>query len=177
MANFSDHMEQVKSNLRFLGTINKCTNDHWDWQVTTCFYVGVHLFSAYFADKANLHYQSHKDTLKALNFQNAMSPYRVDQSTYLAYRSLFNLSIRSRYLSIHQDNMDKTKVHDEDRAFKTFSRHLHDAVKKTDALMLYIDNIYKVKFPVSNVDCIDLRGQQLNYFKYHQHTTQKTTVA
>ncbi len=101
MASFTEHLAQARHNLYFIDFLDKNTPEYFDWKVTVCFYVSIHLINARIADKENAHYRKHRDVEIAIN------PYRgncaIPQNIYLSYKKLHNLSRRSRYL-IHEDN-------------------------------------------------------------------------
>lgn len=60
MPRFNEHIEQARHNILFLEFINKSGNDFCDWQVTTCFYIGVHLINAHLS-MFNMQYRKHVD--------------------------------------------------------------------------------------------------------------------
>jgi hypothetical protein len=151
LASFEEHLNQAKSNLVFLDKINVSCNVHWDWQVTTCFYVCVHLVNAHIAKTANLHYRTHKHIEESLTPFNELSITKVDEETYAAYKSLRNLSRRSRYL-ISDKETDST-----DRACFTYDKHFRKAVIQLDNLMVYFSNKYKFSISETELQCIDFR--------------------
>jgi len=116
MANYNAHITQAKKNLYFLNSITDTNN--FEWQVTVCFYVAVHLINAHLAKQVNQHYRSHGQVDLAINSRNPMSPARLTDDLYLAYNKLFNLSRRARYL-IHDD-----KENTDTKEFLTYSIHL-----------------------------------------------------
>ena len=135
MADFSDHIKQSKLNLTFLHKINIHSNESWDWQVTVAFYVGVHLINAHMIKKLGHSFFSHKDTLNHINFAKELSPSRLEEKEYLAYRTLYNLSRRSRYLC---KDMDHPSSEPTGKAFFTHSTHLNKAVRCLDVLLTHI---------------------------------------
>ena len=68
MANFADHIAQAQKNLQFLQEISgKLSTQYWDWNVTVCYYVAVHLVNSHIASTTNQHYRKHEEVSKALN--------------------------------------------------------------------------------------------------------------
>lgn len=169
MANFSDHISQAKKNLSFLHIINETANTHWDWQVTTCFYTGVHLINAYLADVADMHFENHTDTLKAISPNKKGNKIAISESCYLAYRKLFNDSIRSRYLCIHSE--DKTSDFNNKVAYLTHDKHFQRAIKNLDLLIDFIAQKYNVTFPNHSLDCIEMKKKSYKFFEYKQKVT------
>ena len=169
MAIFAEHIDQARKNLKFLCVINTTANDHWDWQVTTCFYTAVHLINGYLADVADLHFHSHTDTLNAISTEAPRNKIQVTEECYLAYRKLYNDSIRSRYLSIHKE--EKTSDYDTHIAYLTHDRHLQKAVKNLDRVMHYMAAKYGLNFSQMELDCIEMRSKKYTYFQYKQKLT------
>lgn len=159
MATFEEHIAQARRNLDFLEQINLRCNNHWDWQVTACFYVAVHLANAHIAQKSNMHYRSHSDVKNALNPENSLSVMKFQEAEYIAYVKLMNLSRRARYLC-HDvpSNLDGSK------AYMTFDVHLKKAVKNLDKLLVFIQSEYNESFNKLDVKCIPLT-EEMNYFK------------
>ncbi len=158
MATFSEHINQAKSNLSFLGNITTIEGS-WDWQVTVSFYVAVHLANAHLAQKANLHYRTHADVDNALNFAQIMSPYRFNEQNYLAYRKLQNFSRRSRYL-VNDNLSDKSK-----KAKFTHSIHLSKALTHLNTLMDFIKEEYAITFEIIEINCVELKNKELEFFQ------------
>jgi len=168
MANFLAHIAQAKRNLSFLGSINRNNNDNWDWQVTVSFYTAVHLISALIADTNNLHYDSHTDTLAAINPAANGAQIGITEDIYLAYRKLFNDSIRSRYLTVHRD--EKAADYSVETAYITHSKHFKKCIVRLNTILNFISDRYQTEFPETDIDCIDLRKEAagLKYFNYRQ---------
>jgi hypothetical protein len=164
MANFQDHISQAKNNLRFLESINHTANSYWDWQVTVAFYVGVHLINSHLVKKLGFSYYSHTDTLNSINFAASLSPAKMDESEYLAYRKLYNLSRRSRYLCMDADNA-KTKT-DPNVAYLTYSKHLEKAVNHLEKILKFTEDRYSQSFDQVNLDLIEIKGKPHKYFKF-----------
>lgn len=161
MASFDQHINQARKNFIVLEGINKSVTDSWDWQVTTAFYAAVHLVNAHLAQKANLHYRTHKDV--KISLYSSMSPAKIPEEIYLAYAKLEMLSRRARYLCSDQE---KPNPGDESKAFLTFDKHLRKALIHLDKLMNYIASAYSLSFPKIYLDCAELKGITLTYFIY-----------
>ncbi len=160
MAGFENHIEQAKHNLLFLDeTSHFSPNEFWDWKVTICFYVAVHIVNSHLAKKIHAHYRSHNDVSNALNPNNPLSPTKVPEEIYLAYKKLQGLSRRSRYL-VH----DNPKNHAEEK-FLTYDKHFAKAIKNLDILIQYITTNYGVHFEKHSTTCIELKNTPLNHFE------------
>jgi hypothetical protein len=150
LASFESHIYQAKRNLNFLVSINESQRDYWDWQVTVCFYVNVHLVNAHLARVGELHYRTHEDVKNAINPFNALAIGRVSEDIYLAYAKLEGLSRRSRYLC-HDDPKVK-----ETGTYPTYDKHFAKAVKQLDKLLFYFSELYTLDFGNPAVSCLDL---------------------
>lgn len=158
MATFEQHIAQAKKNLSFLGKINDSCNDFWDWQVTTCFYVAVHLANAHISNKAGMHFRTHSDVKYALNPTVQLSLSKFDENEFNAYVKLMNLSRRARYLCHDSPtNLDARIGH------FTHDVHLNKAIKNLDKLLTYMENEYKISFDKSPIKCLSLTVST-NYF-------------
>jgi hypothetical protein len=158
MASYGSHLAQANKNLQFLQSISPIEN--YEWQVTVCFYVAVHLVNAHLAIKANLHYRTHSQVEQAINPFNNLSPYKLNDTDFLAYSKLHNLSRRARYL-IHDnmDNRDATEC-------LTYSKHLAKSLKNLDSLLSFFEKNYAYTFNQTTVKCIDLKSNFTSkYFK------------
>ncbi|MFA6056760.1 MAG: hypothetical protein WC756_01075 [Taibaiella sp.] len=157
MATYTEHLSQARKNLNYLLQTNEKLDSCWDWHVTVSFYVGVHLVNAYLAEKANLHYRSHVQVSDALN-PYSLSPTKVDESVYLAYKKLQNLSRRSRYL------ISESPDNEEDRAFGTFDKHFGRSLSHLDTLLKFISSEYQEGFEKMKMKCPGLSKKSLQYF-------------
>lgn len=160
MASFQEHINQAKKNLLFLNTINNEISECWDWQVTVCFYVSVHLVNAHIANKTNQHYRSHEQVNEALNPFKPLSIAKLSEEEYKAYIKLQGLSRRSRYLC--SDNLAVKKT----QAFFTYDRHLSKAIKNLDRLLNFIKKEYSVEFDILRINCIDIHNNPLHFFQH-----------
>jgi hypothetical protein len=159
MADVQSHINQAKKNLAILSVLNKGANDAWDWQVTAAYYVAVHVMNAHIAKVANLHYSTHDKLKNAL--YKPMSPARIDTGVYVDYGILENQSRRARYLC--NDTNAGTSI---STAHITFDVHLKRAIQKLDSIMDYMSNKHAILFPITVVDCIEIKTLSLKYFKY-----------
>lgn len=157
MASFDIHVEQAKSNLKFLLQINQSKDVYWDWHVTTCFYVAVHAVNAHLAKLANLHYRTHEDVKNALN-PYTLSPCKLPESIYLDYVKLEGLSRRSRYLC------SEDKGNNSSSPFITYDKHFAKAVKCLDRLLVHFNTEYSTKFGGYDISCVDLQKTPLSLF-------------
>lgn len=163
MALFTDYIKQAKSNLDFLDKVNRHAGGHYDWQVTVCFYVGVHLINAYLVKERGMSFNSHVDTFEAINPVNELSPIRLSEENYLAYRKLYNLSRRARYICTDEE---KLKGQDDKVAYLTFDKHLERSVKNLDKLLVFIQNKYGESFPSLDINLIGIQSSSLQFFKF-----------
>ena len=145
MACFKDHIKQANSNLCFLNKINS-NNDFFDWQVTTCYYVAIHIINAHLAE-FDSHYKTHNDVKLSINPYTLISACKVDEDTYLSFISLQNLSRRSRYLI--NENVEKT---DDRISYLTYEKHLSKAIRHLEKLIQFI----KKKYPNTNIEKVKL---------------------
>lgn len=159
MASYSEHIFQARKNLKFLIESNKKISDCLDWQVTVSYYIAVHLINAYLADIADLHYRSHSQVADALNPFHSVSPTKVEESVYLAYRKLQNLSRRSRYMISDNEGNRET------RAFITVDKHFKRSLCSLDVLLKFISTRYKEKFELVEINCPEINKSNLAYFK------------
>lgn len=165
MAKFEHHIGQAKKNLKFLQSINTNSKENWDWQVTVAFYVAVHLINSHLIQKLGHSFYSHKDTLSHINFAKQLSPSRLEEQEYLAYRKLYNLSRRSRYLCKDSDNPSEGKS---DEAYLTHSTHLDKAITHLDLIVEFIKKSYSQNFDVTLLDFLELQRKTLIHFKYQK---------
>lgn len=164
MAKFEDHIAQAKSNLKFLEITNCSANNYWDWQVTVAFYVSVHLINAHLVKKLGFSFYSHNDTFNSINFSTELSPAKLSQTEYLAYRKLYNLSRRSRYLCMDADNT-KSKS-DPEIAYITYSKHLGKAINQLEVILNFIKENYSETFEKVELDLIEIKGKSYTFFGY-----------
>jgi len=141
MASFDEHVSQAKCNLDFLENINSNGNKFIDWQVTTNFYVAVHVINAFIAKEGNLHFASHELVKDTISPYSKMPNTRLDDKTYLAYVNLRNLSRRSRYL-LNQDIPSK----DQDKAHYILEKHFMKSFECADTLISFFSNKYGASF-------------------------------
>lgn len=150
MASFTEHIRQATSNLLFLTETNSKNQQFWDWQVTTGYYVAVHIINAHLDKVANLHYRTHEDVKNAINPFNSTSLCKIPQDVYLNFQKLEGLSRRARYLC-HDDPNNHAKT-----GHLTHDRHFAKAIKNLDNLLNYFTSLYALTYPKPEVACIDL---------------------
>ena len=160
LATYLEHINQANKNLSFLDQINFNIDDCWDWQVTVCFYVSVHLVNAHIADKTDQHYRSHEQVKEALNPYNVLSASKLSEDVYKAFDKLQNLSRRSRYLC--NDNI----VDKNPKGFFTYDKHLCKALKQLDILLQFVNQHYGEEFKKLYVNCIEIKNANLKYFEF-----------
>lgn len=148
MASYKEHISQVNNNLRFLQEINiGLAEQYWDWNVTVCFYAGVHLVNSHIASTTNLHYRRHDEVSDALNPFNQLSIAKVPENVFVAYSHLQNLSRRSRYLI-----SEKMSNRSED-CFLTFDKHFQRSLIHLDTLLEFVKIKYGENFEKTKVNC------------------------
>ncbi len=143
MAEYNDHLFQARRNLKFLGSINANCGDFVDWQVTTCFYVGVHLVNSFLAKEANFHFASHERVKEAISPDSNYKT-KLPEEQYVAYGKLRNLSRRSRYLCA-ENNEDPATAH------FTVEKHFTKALKNLDNLLQYFNKRYQDEYPTIQI--------------------------
>lgn len=158
MASFSEHISQAKRNLKYLKESNSKIEGCWDWQVTVCFYVAVHLINAHLAKKADLHYRSHSAVENAINPYNQLSTTKLDDNTFLSYRKLRNFSRRSRYMINDKEEDSSTQ------AFQTYDKHFCKSVHHLDVLLQFVTNEYQEEFDCFELTCLGLKNG-MKHFK------------
>lgn len=160
MASYAEHISQSKHNLDFLVEVNsQIYSGYWDWHVTVCYYVAVHLINAHLAKTINQHYRKHEDVAQALNPNNATSPTRVPENIYLAYVKLQNLSRRSRYLISEEMSNRETQSH------LTYDKHFKRAINYLDTLMVFVSETHHEQFLAYTVHCMEGRNNNFHFFK------------
>ncbi|MFD2827164.1 hypothetical protein ACFSYG_11840 [Leeuwenhoekiella polynyae] len=162
MGSFSEHITQASNNLDFLESTNKNSRDHWDWQVTVCFYSALHLINAHIAAKANKNYLSHNQVEQVINPFRQLSVAKLDEETYKSYIKLMQLSRRSRYLL--NENFKKEDVTDIQKACITYDKHFKKAIYHLDVIMQYLTQNHNVNFKSHCLSCAELKGRKFNNF-------------
>lgn len=161
MASFLEQIQQVKRNINFLSSINANCNQYWDWEVTVAFYASVHLVNAILAHKLNVHYRSHEQVQNAINPFNAINLAGFNEDAYLAYTKLQGLSRRARYL-INEGNNNRSE-----NSHSTYSIHFFRSLKHLNTLLCFFEQSFPdFKFEPINIDCLDLKAKDLQFFKY-----------
>ena len=160
MADYQAHINQAKRNLIIFSNLSKKVPDSWDWQVTSCYYVAVHLMNAHLAKTANLHYKTHDKVKLAL--YDTMSTCKIPDEIYTAYVKLENLSRRARYLC----HDDPKLLMDSDKPFFTYDKHVKKAINQLDRLLLFYSSKYSENFGITEVDCIEIKNIIFVNFTY-----------
>lgn len=151
MADFNEHLTQANKNFSILGKINLSIQESWDWQVTISFYTALHLANAHIAKKINEHYRTHGKVENALNPYINLNPSAFEESAYLSYKALQNLSRRSRYLCSDKESDDK-------KAYLTYDKHFSKAIKHLDIISGFFSKTYDYKFNQIDISCEPLNN-------------------
>lgn len=143
MASFTEHLGQARHNCSFLNFLENNTEEYYDWKVTVCFYITIHLINARIADRDNAHYRKHRDV------ENAINPYNgscaIPENVFLSYKKLHNLSRRSRYL-IHEDNHRHIEG---EKAHYTSEKHFKKAKNRLQEIKDYFLADHKIAVDVN----------------------------
>ncbi|MCL4482116.1 MAG: hypothetical protein M1445_05795 [Bacteroidetes bacterium] len=158
MASFADHISQSRKNLSFLQDISNLSVQYWDWDVTVCYYVAVHLVNSHIASVSDLHYRKHEEVSNALNPYINLSLTKVTETVYLAYTQLQNLSRRSRYLI--SENMGNRSAD----ANITYDKHFKRALVHLETLLTFVESTYGQEFEKISVRCNEARSIPFNHF-------------
>ncbi len=160
MANFAEHISHAKKNLLFLEEINgKLTCQYWDWNVTVCYYVAVHLVNSHIASISDLHYRNHEEISNALNPYKKLSLTKFPEKVYLAYNQLQNLSRRARYL-ISEDLKNRSVD-----ANLTREKHFKRALVHLETLLEYITTSYDLSILRVRINCPEAKSAGLKHFE------------
>lgn len=158
MADFNAHINQAIKNCNILKSINKNVPDSWDWQLTTAFYVAVHIVNAHMAKVDNQHYKSHEHIKNALYSGKNVS---VPENVYLAYVKLEQLSRRARYLC-----SEKSGGGNNDNAYLTYELHFARGIRHLDTVLKYFCEEHKINIEKCLLNCNDLKQDKLFYFEH-----------
>lgn len=163
MASFEDHIAHSKKNFSFLKSISENDKDCFDWQVTVCFYIAVHLINAHLVKTCGSSFFSHKNTMNAISPDSKFVNARFPEDQFSSYRALMNLSRRSRYLCNNSDNpMDDGA----ETVFLTKSKELSKALYHLDVVIQHLEKLYGVKFDQIEFSILELQGKSLKHFKF-----------
>lgn len=153
MPTFDNHIQKAKENLTFLSSINLKIENCFDWQVTCSFYVAVHLVNAHLS-KQGLHYRSHNRVKEALNPYNQLSISKLPEEVYVSYIALQSLSRKSRYLINDKDKNDN-------KAHRTYEKHLSKALRHIHTLIDYLSSTYEISFKRYDIECTHIKKGEL----------------
>jgi len=162
LGSFNEHISQANNNLEFLSQINNSSNPHWDWHVTTCFYIALHLMNAHIVEKTKGNYLSHSQVGQVLNPYSRLSTAKLDEDTYKSYNKLMQLSRRSRYLL--NEGIRNEGQTDIQKACITYDKHFCKAIYHLDVVMQYLSKNYAVTFKSRSLTCIELKGRKFDHF-------------
>ena len=160
MASFKEHIAHSNKNLQFLEAINGNLNDNWDWQVTVCFYTALHLMNAHIVQTTASNFLSHNKVETALS-PYGMSPAKLDETTFLSYSKLSQLSRRSRYLLKENYN----PADDLQAASSTYSIHMKKAIYHLDTVISFMNKKYNCNISKTKIRCVDLKNQNFSNFE------------
>jgi hypothetical protein len=152
---FDQHLNQANKNIKHLELINKLESNCIDWQITVCFYTGLHIVNCHLCG-FGIEYNTHTNTLSAINFTNPTSLTKVSEDCYTSYRALQNLSRKSRYL-----------IDPSSKSFGlVYSKHLAKAMRHLEVVIKYFSTLYsqKIKIEKIKVKCDELNNKELDYF-------------
>ena len=132
-----------------------------DWQVTTCFYTALHLINAHLAN-FGMQYKTHHDVDDAINPEHRLSPSKIGEETYKAYKMLYNLSRRSRYLVMVTNN----RVVDTGKAELTHSKHQARALRHLNTVLEFYCQQYRTQISAVKIRCEELGvAEGLRFFR------------
>lgn len=158
MPSYDAHLGKAESNFQFLSSVNRLITGYPDWEVTICFYTALHLMNAHLA-KHDLHYRSHNDVDYALN-PYGLSPSKITEDVYIAYRSLRSLSRRARYLVSEKGSNDSSV-----KASFTYDVHVAKACRHLDTILNYFHEKGTLGFSSISFHCNQLKPGELNFIK------------
>lgn len=162
MASFDNHIKQAKSNLSLFKLVCD-SSKHLDWQVTSCYYVAVHLVNAHIAKTANLHYKTHSEVKQAINPNNHITICALDEDIFDLYQSLEKLSRMARYLC------DESGDNHDTHSFITKEKHVIKALTRLNKIIAYFISLYpELEFDIVHIRCPRIKAaipSTLEYFK------------
>jgi uncharacterized protein (UPF0332 family) len=161
LASFTDYVQQAKNNFVFLENLNCNIPNKYDWEVTVCFYVAVHIVNAHLSNHG-YEYRSHSEVNHALNPHNVLSIGKLPADIYASYIALLNLSRRSRYLV--NDNTSNSTTTPRTASF-TYEKHFAKAVRHLDKIMKYFCDTYPhVTFTKIQIRCLSINAGEIFHF-------------
>ena len=127
------HFEQAAANIFFLETINNNTKRAFDWEVTVCFYIAVHLVNAHLAHYGIIQ-TSHKRVGEVLDPKGIFSC-KLDTICFGSYLALTELSRRSRYKRL-------PGLNDSGNLLNTRENHFKKAIAELEILIAHFNMVY-----------------------------------
>jgi len=108
-----------------------------------------------------MRYAAHHSVNDVINPTKTLSITKVSEDAYVAYKSLYNLSRRSRYLVVLKgDHVDLTAP-----AAMTYDKHLAKAFRHLDIVLKYYTETYGVPFDPISIKCQEIRiGENLSHY-------------
>ncbi|CAA6809065.1 MAG: Unknown protein [uncultured Aureispira sp.] len=167
MPSFVNHVEKARDNFEFLEQINSKIPNSIDWQVTVCYYTGLHLINAHLAG-FGVQYRNHKEVQGILDPTNPTSIAKIDEEPYYQYIKLERLSRRARYMTHGGNPSPKPAI--------IRDQHLAQSMKALDIIIVYFKSIFEKKkhanggtiysfvFPTIELECSKLKND-LTYIK------------
>lgn len=157
MASENQHITQAKRNLLFLSNVNKYCNSYWDWQITISFYVAVHLVNAHIFSKIGKHFEDHSKIMQHIDCYSNL-PSRLPENILVSFRTIRELSRKSRYLKGISDNSYV--------ALYVAETDLARALLNLDSIMKFYSKEYNIEFKEIKLDCHSASALNLRYFKF-----------
>lgn len=160
MPSFVNHVDKSIHNFEFLEQINSNIPNSIDWQVTVCYYTGLHLINAHLAE-FGVQYRTHRNVQGILDPTNQTSIVKIDELPYLKYLELEMLSRRARYMT-HAGNPSP-------RPAIITDKHLAKSIRALDTIIVYFkdvferrkhttgDTTYSFTFPTIELECSKLK--------------------
>lgn len=137
-------------------------DEFWDWQVTSAFYVGVHLINAHIEKKTGNHYRSHESVKNAINPYSKLSLAKLSEEQYNAYNKLQWLSRRSRYLCKEKEGDFSTGAN------FTYDKHFDRALGYLNELIIFMNTEHKIGIEAFNIHCLEAKKKEYQHFVHKE---------
>jgi hypothetical protein len=159
MASFESYVAQAKKNIEFFENIHD-RNNFLDWQVTTTYYIAVHLINAHLFKHNGCIYNSHEKVKMYINPHALVKgDWTLDDETYNSYVSLENLSRKSRYLT-------KVEIKNDNNVYYTKFKDLIKAIDLLDKIMKYFNDKMGIDFDEIHLKIFQSElKRELKFFK------------